>query len=111
MAVYVWLIGVFVIGAVVGSFINVCVARLPLEKSILWPGSRCGKCLQPVRWYDNVPLVSYWLLRGRCRSCGERFSIQYFLVIGRYSSSVVPTRGTTARNLRTPETHWLLHNP
>jgi leader peptidase (prepilin peptidase)/N-methyltransferase len=78
--VVVWLVLVFLLGAVVGSFVNVCVARLPLEKSILWPGSRCSKCLQPVRWYDNLPLVSYWLLRGRCRSCGQRFSIQYFLV-------------------------------
>lgn len=80
MAVYVWLILVFVLGAIVGSFINVCVARLPLEKSILWPGSRCASCLQPVRWYDNLPLLSYWLLRGRCRTCGGRFSIQYFVV-------------------------------
>jgi len=80
MVVYVWLIVVFVLGAMVGSFVNVLVARLPLEKSILWPGSRCSSCLQPVRWYDNLPLFSYWLLRGRCRSCGERFSIQYFLV-------------------------------
>ena len=76
----VWLILVFILGAIVGSFVNVCVARLPLEKSILWPGSRCASCLQPVRWYDNLPLISYWLLRGRCRTCGERFSIQYFLV-------------------------------
>jgi leader peptidase (prepilin peptidase)/N-methyltransferase len=72
---------VFVGGALIGSFLNVCVARLPQEKSLLWPpGSRCGKCFQPVRWYDNIPLVSYWVLRGRCRSCGERFSIRYFLV-------------------------------
>ena len=65
MAVYVWLFLVFVLGAIVGSFVNVCVARLPLEKSILWPGSRCGSCLQRVRWYDNLPLLSYWLLRGQ----------------------------------------------
>jgi leader peptidase (prepilin peptidase)/N-methyltransferase len=71
---------VFLIGAAVGSFVNVCVYRLPYEKSLLWPGSRCGNCFQPVRLYDNIPLVSYWVLRGRCRSCGARFSIQYFLV-------------------------------
>jgi leader peptidase (prepilin peptidase)/N-methyltransferase len=71
---------VFVIGAAIGSFLNVCIYRLPLEKSILWPGSRCGHCLQPIRLRDNIPLLSYWLLRGRCRKCGKAFSIQYFLV-------------------------------
>jgi leader peptidase (prepilin peptidase) / N-methyltransferase len=80
MIIWVWLFLVFVLGAIVGSFLNVCVARLPLEKSILWPGSRCGNCLQPVRWYDNLPLLSYWWLRGRCRTCGARFSVQYFVV-------------------------------
>jgi leader peptidase (prepilin peptidase)/N-methyltransferase len=58
----------------------VCIYRLPLEKSVLWPGSRCGNCLQPIRWTDNIPLLSYWLLGGRCRDCGVHFSIQYFLV-------------------------------
>jgi leader peptidase (prepilin peptidase)/N-methyltransferase len=80
MVVYAWLILVFVLGAIVGSFLNVCIARLPMEKSILWPASRCGSCFQPVRWYDNLPLISYWWLRGRCRSCGARFSSQYFFV-------------------------------
>jgi leader peptidase (prepilin peptidase)/N-methyltransferase len=70
----------FVIGTVVGSMLNVCIYRLPLEKSILWPGSRCGHCLQPIRWYDNIPLVSYLVLRGRCRTCGTRFSVRYFLI-------------------------------
>jgi leader peptidase (prepilin peptidase)/N-methyltransferase len=77
---YVWLVFVFVTGAAVGSFLNVCVARLPFEKSLLWPGSRCGACFQPVPWYDNVPLLSYWLLRGRCRRCGQRFGMSYFFV-------------------------------
>src|SRR5262249_50510800 len=63
-----------------GSFINVCVSRLPYEKSLLWPGSRCGSCFQPIKLLDNIPLVSYWVLRGRCRTCGARFSIRYFLV-------------------------------
>ena len=75
-----WLLIVFVIGAMVGSFLNVAIARLPLEKSLLWPGSRCGACLQPIRWFDNIPLVSYWVLRGKCRTCGAPFSIRYFLV-------------------------------
>jgi leader peptidase (prepilin peptidase)/N-methyltransferase len=78
--IYVWLPLVFVLGAAVGSFVNVCVYRLPYERSLFWPGSRCGKCYQAIRWYDNLPLVSYWLLRGRCRVCGAPFSIRYFLI-------------------------------
>ncbi len=71
---------VFFVGAAVGSFVNVVVSRLPLEKNLIWPGSRCGSCLQPIRWYDNLPLVSYLWLRGRCRTCGAKFSARYFLV-------------------------------
>src|SRR5436305_5414 len=80
MLVVYGLVFAFVVGAAVGSFVNVCVARLPYERSLIWPGSRCLSCCQPVRLYDNVPLVSYWVLRGRCRSCGARFSARYFLV-------------------------------
>jgi leader peptidase (prepilin peptidase)/N-methyltransferase len=80
MPVILWTVWTFILGAAVGSLLNVCVARLPLEKSILWPSSRCGHCLKPIRWYDNVPLLSYWLLRGRCRNCGASFSVRYFLV-------------------------------
>src|SRR5260370_21869929 len=81
MLLPVWLILVFVLGTMLGSFLNVCVHRIPFyERSIFWPSSRCGHCYQPIRWYDNLPLVSYWLLRGRCRKCGARFSIRYFLV-------------------------------
>jgi leader peptidase (prepilin peptidase)/N-methyltransferase len=65
----------------VGSFLNVCIYRLPKEKSPLWPlGSRCGSCFQPIRWYDNLPLLSYWRLRGRCRTCGAAFSVRYFCI-------------------------------
>ena len=74
------LVTIFVLGTIVGSLLNVCIYRLPLEKSIFWPGSRCGSCLQPIRWYDNIPLISYLVLRGRCRSCGARFSIRYLVV-------------------------------
>jgi leader peptidase (prepilin peptidase)/N-methyltransferase len=81
MLLLAWLILIFVLGAAVGSFLNVCIYRLPLEKSILWPGSRCGSCFQRIRLFpDNIPLVSYLLLRGRCRTCGARFSPRYFLV-------------------------------
>jgi leader peptidase (prepilin peptidase)/N-methyltransferase len=78
--VWIWLPVVFVMGVILGSFLNVCIARLPLEKSVIWPSSRCGSCLQPIRKFDNIPLLSYWLLRGRCRTCGEPFSIRYFLI-------------------------------
>ena len=78
---YVWVGFAFVIGAIVGSFINVCVARLPFEKSLLWPGSRCGKCFQPIRAFDNLPILGWWLLRGRCRTCGQPFAISYSLVV------------------------------
>jgi leader peptidase (prepilin peptidase)/N-methyltransferase len=74
------LVFVFLLGAAVGSWLNVCVYRLPYEKSIAWPGSHCGQCYQPIPWFDNVPLLSYWLLGGRCRCCGSRYSIRYFAV-------------------------------
>lgn len=77
---YLWLLFVFLLGAAVGSFLNVCIYRLPLDKSILWPTSRCGRCLQPIRWYDNIPLLSYLWLLGRCRICGARYSFRYFLI-------------------------------
>jgi leader peptidase (prepilin peptidase)/N-methyltransferase len=77
---YVWLILVFILGSWAGCVINYCFYRLPLEKSILWPGPRCGRCLQPIRWFDNIPLVSYCLLRGRCRTCGGRIPLRHPVV-------------------------------
>lgn len=75
-----WLIFAFCIGAAVGSLINVVVARLPLEKSILWPGSRCGSCYQSIRGWANIPILSYLILRGKCATCGDRYSSRYFWV-------------------------------
>jgi leader peptidase (prepilin peptidase)/N-methyltransferase len=80
MALAFWLILVFLTGASVGSFLNVSIARLPLEKSLLWPNSRCGNCLQSIAWYDNIPILAYLWLRGRCRTCGQHYSIAYLLV-------------------------------
>src|SRR5262245_7103726 len=77
---YVFLGWVFLLVAGVGSGTSVRACRLPDDKSILWPGSRCGHCLQAIRWYDNLPLLSYWILRGRCRQCGAPFSARYYLV-------------------------------
>ncbi len=69
-----------VLGAMVGSFLNVCIVRLPDEASIVRPPSHCPRCKTPIQWYDNVPIVSWLLLRGRCRKCGEGISIQYPLI-------------------------------
>jgi leader peptidase (prepilin peptidase)/N-methyltransferase len=70
----------FLLGCVVGSFLNVCAGRLPYEKSLFWPGPRCFSCYQPLRWYDMIPILGYFLVRGRCRSCRAPFSIRYPLV-------------------------------
>jgi leader peptidase (prepilin peptidase)/N-methyltransferase len=70
------LIGFFS-GLLFGSFLNVCISRLPEHESIVTPGSRCMACGHAVRWYDNVPLVSWVVLRGRCRDCGARISWRY----------------------------------
>lgn len=75
-----WVVLVFAAGACVGGFLNYCFYRLPLEKSILWPGPRCGLCLQPIRWFDNIPLISYYVLRGRCRTCGGAIPARHFVV-------------------------------
>jgi leader peptidase (prepilin peptidase)/N-methyltransferase len=74
------LLWVFLLGLAIGSFLNVCVARLPLEKSLLWPGSHCPCCWQPIRLRDNIPVLSFLLLRGRCRSCGCAISWRYPIV-------------------------------
>ena len=71
-------VGLF--GLVFGSFLNVCVYRLPRGESVVTPGSHCPHCGHPIRWYDNVPLVSYLGLRGRCRDCHARISPLYPLV-------------------------------
>ncbi|TFG65988.1 MAG: prepilin peptidase [Gemmatimonadales bacterium] len=76
----VFLVYVTIVGAAIGSFINVLVARLPLGESPVRPRSRCPNCSTQISWYDNVPMVSWLLLRGRCRSCRTRISIEYPLV-------------------------------
>lgn len=69
-----------VLGACVGSFLNVCVFRWTASESVVRPASRCRSCGDPVRWYHNVPLLGYLLVRGRCPRCGARVSLQYPLV-------------------------------
>jgi leader peptidase (prepilin peptidase) / N-methyltransferase len=67
----------FLVGLLFGSFLNVCIVRLPRNESIVSPRSRCVACGRQLRWYDNIPILSYALLRGRCRDCGARISVQY----------------------------------
>lgn len=69
-----------VLGAVVGSFLNVVILRLPVGESIVFPGSRCPRCEAAIAWYDNIPVLSYLVLRGRCRHCRAAISGQYPLV-------------------------------
>jgi leader peptidase (prepilin peptidase)/N-methyltransferase len=69
-----------VAGAAVGSFLNVLICRIPEGKSIVYPSSHCPQCAHPIRFYDNIPLISYLVLRGRCRDCHEKISLRYPLV-------------------------------
>jgi len=71
---------IFIFGAVVGSFLNVCIARLPKEESVISPPSHCPLCNIPIPFYDNIPLISYIFLWGRCRFCREMISPRYFVV-------------------------------
>ncbi|HEX7024451.1 MAG TPA: prepilin peptidase, partial [Gemmatimonadales bacterium] len=67
-------------GAVIGSFLNVCIVRLPADQSVVSPPSRCPKCGKPVEWRDNIPVVSWLLLGGKCRGCREPISSLYPMV-------------------------------
>lgn len=68
--------GAFVLGAIVGSFLNVCIYRIPAGKSVVSPGSTCA-CGHPIAWYDNIPILSWFILRGRARCCGSPYSFRY----------------------------------
>ncbi|MFA7412195.1 MAG: prepilin peptidase [Tissierellaceae bacterium] len=71
---------IFLYGLIIGSFLNVCIYRIPWEESIVFPSSHCPSCRTKLRWYDNIPLVSYLSLMGKCRYCGEEISPQYPIV-------------------------------
>ena len=77
----IWLTVLFILaGAAVGSFLNVCIARIPEGLSIVSPPSRCPRCGHPIRIFDNIPVISFMLLGGKCRDCRERISVRYPLV-------------------------------
>ena len=96
---------VFAPGLALGSFLNVVAARVPLRRSIVRPGSACMACDQPLRWYDNLPLVSYALLRGRCRSCKAPIGLRYpavELATAGLLAGCVLAFGFSAQALRSP---------
>lgn len=68
------------LGLCIGSFLNVCIYRLPRGESVVSPGSRCGACGVPIRWFDNLPVLSYLILGGKCRACGAPYSARYLIV-------------------------------
>jgi leader peptidase (prepilin peptidase)/N-methyltransferase len=71
---------VALLGAAIGSFLNVCVSRWPLGQSVVWKRSHCRSCQETIAWYQNIPLMSYWVLKGKCARCEEPFSQRYFWV-------------------------------
>ena len=71
---FVWF---FLTGAAIGSFLNVCIARWPVDQSVIKPPSRCPRCETPIKWYDNVPILAWLWLRGKCRNCGLPISVVY----------------------------------
>ena len=76
-----WLtVYVFVIGLVFGSFVNVCIYRLPVGKSVVRPRSACPACGTPIRWYQNIPVLSWMFLGGKCGACGARISVRYPII-------------------------------
>jgi leader peptidase (prepilin peptidase) / N-methyltransferase len=94
-------------GAFVGSFLNVCVHRMPRNESVVHPPSRCYGCGARVRWYDNIPVLSWLILKGRCRWCGSTFSVRYLVV----ELAVAATSGLAiwaVQSGRLPPSPWLM---
>jgi len=72
----------FIVGSCIGSFVNVCIYRLPRSLSIVFPGSSCPQCESRIRFYDNIPILSFLWLRGKCRNCGASIPFRYVLIEG-----------------------------
>ena len=108
----------FVMGCVWGSFFNVAIYRLPRQMSLIRPGSHCFSCNTPIAWYDNVPLISWLMLRGKCRHCGAPFSFRYFAVelisgllfmcVMMTYADVVATKGRALVGMTAVVLHWLM---
>ena len=99
-----------VVGLMIGSFLNVCIGRLPAGESIVAPGSRCPACRTPIRWYDNIPVVSYLALGGRCRACRAPIGIRYPLVeIGTALRVCRCRRSSSAATWRCSPSRLVLH--
>jgi len=77
---FAWPFLAFLLGTCIGSFLNVCICRLPQGRSVVRPGSACPKCDHRLKWWENIPILSFLLLRAKCSSCGKRISMQYPLV-------------------------------
>src|SRR5215204_5813421 len=75
-----WGTCLFILGACLGSFANVVIYRMPAGESVVLPSSFCRSCNTPVKWYHNVPIFAWFILRGKCAKCGARFSLRYALV-------------------------------
>ena len=75
-----WFAVVFVVGCCMGSFLNVCIWRMPLGESVITAPSHCPKCGHQIKWYENIPLVSFLCLRARCSGCGQPITWRYFIV-------------------------------
>ena len=110
--------GVF--GSLIGSFLNVCIVRWPAEQSVVRPRSRCPKCGYQITWYDNVPVVSWIALRGRCRHCRTAIPLRYpalelgvgtvFALVARFAPALaVPFLLVTASGLIATATAWLMY--
>ncbi len=77
---YLNLIWIFIFGSAIGSFLNVCIYRIPKKKSLLYPRSTCPNCHTPIKFYHNIPIFSYLILRGKCAYCGFSIPISYFII-------------------------------
>ena len=98
-------------GLALGSFLNVCTIRWPQDESVVSPGSRCPNCLESIRWYDNLPVLSWVILRARCRFCSEPISVQYPLVeVASFLiwAGVFAAHGATLEALRGGTFLWIL---
>lgn len=71
---------ILLFGILIGSFLNVCIYRIPRKESIAFGASHCTKCGNRIKWYDLIPIISYLILRGKCRVCKEKISLQYPLI-------------------------------